>query len=122
MLWAYRTTPRKATNETPYLLAFSFEVVLPLEVELPTIQIIAYDDEHNSKEIARDLDLDKVQRKNANSELPVATRKDIQSENPQQRVYGWLVSSDKGCTKDLVDRKFGPTWESPYKITKLIDK
>ena len=38
VLWAYRTIPRKATNEMPYSLAFDFEVVIPLEVSLPTIQ------------------------------------------------------------------------------------
>ncbi|GFS40490.1 hypothetical protein Acr_00g0068850 [Actinidia rufa] len=42
VLWAYRTTPRKATNETPYSLAFGFEAVIPLEVGLPTIRTAAY--------------------------------------------------------------------------------
>ena len=35
VLWAYRTTSRKVTNETPYSLAFDFEVVIPMEVGLP---------------------------------------------------------------------------------------
>ena len=35
--WAYRTTPRKATNKTPYALAFEFEVIIPLEVDFPII-------------------------------------------------------------------------------------
>ena len=46
ILWAYQTTPRKATNETPYTLAFGFEVVIPLEVGLPTIHTKAYDVSH----------------------------------------------------------------------------
>ena len=37
VLWAYRTTSRKATNEMLYSLAFGFEAVIPLEVGLPTI-------------------------------------------------------------------------------------
>ena len=36
-LWAYQTTSRKTTNKTPYSLTFSFEVIIPVEVGLPTI-------------------------------------------------------------------------------------
>ena len=35
ILWAYRTTLRKATNKIPYALAFRFKVVILLEVGLP---------------------------------------------------------------------------------------
>ncbi|GFY97881.1 hypothetical protein Acr_12g0004220 [Actinidia rufa] len=65
MLWAYRTTPRKATNETSYSLAFRFEAVIPLEVGLPTIQTKAYDTTHNNEVLARDLDLAEERRDNA---------------------------------------------------------
>ena len=41
-LWAYRTTSKKATNEIPYSLAFDFKVLIPLEVDLPTIRTEAY--------------------------------------------------------------------------------
>ncbi|GFY96809.1 hypothetical protein Acr_11g0011150 [Actinidia rufa] len=57
VLWAYQTTPRKATNKTPYSLSFGFKTVIPLEVDLPTIQIEAYDTNHNEEVFAWDLDL-----------------------------------------------------------------
>ena len=59
ILWAYQTTPQKATNETPYALAFGFKVIIPLEVGLPTIRTKAYDVSHNEKILARYLDLTK---------------------------------------------------------------
>ncbi|XP_057484915.1 uncharacterized protein LOC130771317 [Actinidia eriantha] len=65
VLWAYRTTLRKATNETPYSLAFGFEAVIPLEVGLPTIRKEAYDLTHNNNVLARDLDLAEEKRDNA---------------------------------------------------------
>ena len=37
ILWAYWTTPHKATNEMPYSLAFGFEAVILREVDLPII-------------------------------------------------------------------------------------
>ena len=35
--WAYQITLRKATNETSYSLTFDFNVVISLELGLPTI-------------------------------------------------------------------------------------
>ncbi|GFZ09156.1 hypothetical protein Acr_20g0009640 [Actinidia rufa] len=64
VLWAYQTTPWKATNEMPYSLAFGFEAVISLEVGLPTIWIEAYDTTHNNEVLARDLDLIEERRDN----------------------------------------------------------
>ena len=36
ILWADRTTPKMATNHTPFSLVFGCEAVIPPEVELPT--------------------------------------------------------------------------------------
>jgi len=38
-LWAYRTTARTATGCTPYNLVFGSEVVLPVEVQLPSLRV-----------------------------------------------------------------------------------
>ena len=65
VLWAYQTTPRKAMNETPYSLAFDFEVVFPLEVSLSIIQTETYNYNNNSEVLARDLDLANERRENA---------------------------------------------------------
>jgi ribonuclease HI len=43
-LWAYRTTYRTPTQVTPYSLAFEIEVVLPLEVELPSLWVAMQND------------------------------------------------------------------------------
>ena len=51
--------------EKPYSLAFGFKATIRLEVELPTIWIEAYDDKHNSKVLAWDIDLAEKIRENA---------------------------------------------------------
>jgi Integrase core domain len=43
-LWAYRTTYRTPRQATPYSLAFGVEVVLPLEVELPSLRVAMQND------------------------------------------------------------------------------
>nr|XP_033509644.1 uncharacterized protein LOC117274466 [Nicotiana tomentosiformis] len=39
-LLGYRTTVRMSTGETPYLLVYGTEVVIPIEVEIPYLRII----------------------------------------------------------------------------------
>ena len=48
----------------PYTLAFAFEVVMPLEVSLPTIQTEAYDVSHNGEVLTQDLNLTNERREN----------------------------------------------------------
>ena len=36
VLWAYRTTQRLPTRETPFALAFGTEAVIPIELKLPS--------------------------------------------------------------------------------------
>ena len=57
MLWAYRTTSRRAMNETLYSLVSEFEPIILLEVKLPTIRTQTYDEDHNSEMLGQDLDL-----------------------------------------------------------------
>ncbi|XP_070004331.1 uncharacterized protein [Nicotiana sylvestris] len=39
-LLGYRTTVRTSTGETPYMLVYGTEVVIPVEVEIPSLRII----------------------------------------------------------------------------------
>lgn len=43
VLWAYKTTPRTVTGETPYALAFGAEAVVLVEVEIPNYRIASQD-------------------------------------------------------------------------------
>ena len=58
VLWAQRTTKKKATDESPFALVCGMEVVLPTEVGLPTLTImIAENVEENQRQLTRNLDL-----------------------------------------------------------------
>ncbi len=39
-LHAYRTSVRTSTGATPYLLVYGMKVVLPIEVEIPSLRIL----------------------------------------------------------------------------------
>ncbi|GFZ19787.1 hypothetical protein Acr_28g0004920 [Actinidia rufa] len=127
VLWAYRTTPQKETNETPYSLAFGFKAVIPLEVSLPTIWIEAYNTSHNNEVLARDLDLAEERRENALIRMADYQKQLAKSFNQkvQQREFevGSLVLRKVvGNTKDPTDSKLGPNWEGPYKIIKFAGR
>ena len=63
VLWAYRTTPRRSTEETPFSLAYGMEAVIPLEVGLPTIRSENFDPDLNGESITLELDLAEERRK-----------------------------------------------------------
>ena len=42
LLWAYRTTCKKLTMQTPFKLVFGLEVVVPMEYLVPSLRIAAF--------------------------------------------------------------------------------
>ena len=67
VLWAYRTTPRNATEECPFSLVYGAEVIIPTEVGMPSLRIeIAWENQDSNSEQRRcDLDLIKERRDRA---------------------------------------------------------
>ena len=57
VLWAFRTTTRTATGETPYSMAFGSEAVVPVEVEILNQRTTTFDEHSNCEELRTGLDL-----------------------------------------------------------------
>ncbi|GKV30031.1 hypothetical protein SLEP1_g38898 [Rubroshorea leprosula] len=57
VLWAYRTTSRTATGETPYHLAFGTEAVIPIEIGVPSFRVTHFDEGRNGQLLRENLDL-----------------------------------------------------------------
>ncbi|XP_011083352.1 uncharacterized protein LOC105165895 [Sesamum indicum] len=55
VLWAYRTTPRTATSETPFCLVYGSEAIIPAEIGEETARVIQYEAEGNPQERSFDL-------------------------------------------------------------------
>ncbi|VFQ79467.1 unnamed protein product [Cuscuta campestris] len=49
ILWTYRTTPMRATGDTPFGLAYGFEARAPAETVIPTRREMEYDPEVNEQ-------------------------------------------------------------------------
>ena len=57
VLWAYRTTVRTPTGETPFKLAYGSEAVIPTEVNMANHRVTMYQDKDNEKQLRLNLDL-----------------------------------------------------------------
>ena len=57
VLWAYRTTARTPTGETPFQLAYGSDAVIPAEVGLTSYQVENYDEDKNKEAMRLQLDL-----------------------------------------------------------------
>ena len=123
VLWAYRYTPWKITNELPYSLAFGFETVISLEVGLPTIWTEAYDNDHNTEVLVRDQDLSKERREHTLIQMASLPKHTTKRSNVEKN-FAWWSRFEKACCEyqGPVDRKLDSNWEGSYKITKLTGK
>ena len=57
ILWAYRTTARTPTGETPFRLTYGTEAVIPVEIGLTTWRTNHYDESSNDSQLRTNLDL-----------------------------------------------------------------
>ena len=57
ILWAYRTTVRTPTGETPFRLTYGNEAVIPAEVGLTSYRVHNHDEGRNDEAIRLQLDL-----------------------------------------------------------------
>jgi hypothetical protein len=47
ILWAYKTTVRIPTGETPFRMTFGTEAVVPVEIGMTTFRTAIHDDQQN---------------------------------------------------------------------------
>ena len=57
VLWAYRTTARTPTGETPFRLTYGTDVVIPAEVGLTSYRVQNYMEDKNEEAMRLQLDL-----------------------------------------------------------------
>uniref|UniRef100_A0A2N9EUX0 Uncharacterized protein n=1 Tax=Fagus sylvatica TaxID=28930 RepID=A0A2N9EUX0_FAGSY len=121
ILWTYRTTVRKSTNETPFALAFGVEAVIPLEIGMPTIRTTEFAVQTNEDNLRKDLDLVEERRDLAMVHLAAYQQRMKREHNknvkPRTFQIGDLVLRKvMANTRRPNEGKLGPNWEGPYKV------
>ena len=84
VLWAYRTTARTPTGETPFRLTYEADVVIPVEVGLTSYRVQSYTEDKNEK--AMRLQLDLVDEARAMAEQRLARYQNLMSKHYNARV------------------------------------
>ncbi|KAG7579052.1 Reverse transcriptase domain [Arabidopsis thaliana x Arabidopsis arenosa] len=127
VLWAYRTTPRRSTGETPFSLVYGMEAIVPAELNVPGLRRTEapLNEEKNSAMLDDSLDTINERRDQAL----------IRIQNYQHaaaRYYNSKVKSRPFFVGDYVLRrvfdnkkekgagKLDFNWEGPYIVTEVI--
>ena len=84
ILWAYRTTARTPTGETPFRLTYGGEAVIPAEVGLTSYRVHNHDKNKNNE--AMRLQLDLVDEIRAAAEQRLARYQDRMAKHYNSRV------------------------------------
>jgi len=122
ILWAYRTTTRAPTVETPFRLTYGSKVVILAEVELTSYKVDNHDERKNNE--AMRLQLDLVDEVRAIAEQRLAQYQDCMVKHYNSRVQhidfqvrDLILRKVMGIARDLIQGKLGPNWEGPYQVT-----
>ncbi|WZZ88767.1 hypothetical protein YC2023_117346 [Brassica napus] len=119
VLWAYRTTPKTATGETPYLLVYGYEAIVRTEMHVRTTVSGSTSQEENNELMALSLDLldekrEAARLKNWSYHQDVARtyNKKVRTRTFQQG--DWVIRRAEKMTGKLT-----PGWEGPYKVIEV---
>jgi ribonuclease HI len=121
VLWAYRTTKRTPTEESPYALTFGTEAVIPAELGSGSLRVESYQREANAEGLKLHLDLLQERRDQAQITLTAYQERMAKYFNrkvkPRSFKVGDLVLRKVTlATRDPVEGKLAPNWEGPYKV------
>ena len=125
VLWAYRTTRKSATQETPFTLAFGTKAIAPVEVGLKSLRIELASVEHNDQALRLNLDLLDEKSEHVLKRTEDFQRKKVRYYNqkvkPRNYRPGDLVLKKLLPTrKNPTHGKLGPNWEGPYIISHVV--
>jgi hypothetical protein len=127
ILWAYRTTARTPTGETPFRLTYGTEAVVPIEIGLTTWRTNHHDESSNDNQPRTNLDLldearNQAEAKTRAYQQRMARYYDRRVKHREFKVGDLVLRKITLATKDPAQGKLGPTWEGPYRVVKFHRK
>uniref|UniRef100_A0A2N9HF13 Integrase catalytic domain-containing protein n=1 Tax=Fagus sylvatica TaxID=28930 RepID=A0A2N9HF13_FAGSY len=115
ILWAYRTTVRIPTGETPFRMTFGSEAVVPVEIGLTTFRTSAYDEQENEEQLRLNLDLIDEVRETAETRMKRYQEKMARHYNSRVKPrYQLSVGGTDTTTHESRPRQLSATVTSSY--------
>ena len=127
VLWSYITTPRTTTGESPFVLAYGCEAMVPIEIGAGSFRRDYFDQLDN--DASQRLYLDMIEEIRATSQLRL-----VAYQRRTAKYYNNKVKAHPFQVGDLVLRKvvlnnknpqhgvFGANWEGPYRVKVILWK
>ncbi|VFQ64851.1 unnamed protein product [Cuscuta campestris] len=120
-----RTTPRKATGETPFSLTYGFEARAPAETSLLSYRVETFDARENEENLRAELHLIDERRERAymraeNYRRQVKSYYD-QRVRPRQFKMGDWVLRKREVSRPTDGGKFAKSFEGPYRLLGHLD-
>ena len=125
VLWAYRTTHKSATQETPFALAFGVEAMALIEVGLKSPRVEFANAEHNEEIFRLNLDLleekrEQVLRRTKDYRRKTAKYYDRRVRPKSFKPDDLVLKKLLPAKKDPTHGKLVPKWEGPYVILRIV--
>ncbi|XP_020421432.1 uncharacterized protein LOC109949728 [Prunus persica] len=123
VLWAYRTTKRRSTGETPFSLAYGTEAIIPPHITVPSIGIEVGSIEQNSEQMRLNLDLLEGEREKAIVRV-ASYQQRLKSYYDKRAKIRQFQPGDLVLRKAFItaqrqgSKKMKPNWEGPYIISR----
>ena len=113
ILWAYITTVRTPTRETPFKLAFETEAVIPVEIGMTSFRTTHYDEEKNEDLFRLNLDLLNKAREKAAQRVELYQRQMARYYNSRVKLRSFEIGDlvlrrVTQANKDPSQGKLGP--------------
>ncbi|KAL2224041.1 UNVERIFIED_CONTAM: hypothetical protein Sindi_3052700 [Sesamum indicum] len=122
VLWAYRTTSRTPTRESPFNLTYGTNAVVPAEIGELSWRVKYYNPDCNEQGLRMNLDFVEEAREKAAIRATMYKTRMAKAYNARVKPRNFQVG-------DLVRRKaeasgpigkLDPKWEGPYKVVEVV--
>ncbi|XP_070052206.1 uncharacterized protein [Nicotiana tomentosiformis] len=127
VLWAYRTTTKTSTGETPFLLVYGAEALIPIVIGEPSTRYTHLTEEANKKEMRVDLDL--LEERREASLIRMAAQKQMIERYYNRKanlryfkIGDFVLKKVFRSTKVANAGKWSPNWEGPYRVRGIAGK
>ncbi|XP_075099087.1 uncharacterized protein LOC142175973 [Nicotiana tabacum] len=121
VIWAYRTTPKISTGETPLSLVYGTKEVIPVKVEESSLRYFHESGKSNDESIRQELDEVDEQRDMAYIRMISQKQQEERYYNKKVKVRplnigDYILKAKTQASKDPREDKLGTNWDGPYKI------
>jgi hypothetical protein len=121
VLWGNRTTPNRATRETPFFLVYGAEACLPPEILMGSPRVQSFDE--SMQEQLRGEDVDFIDERRWQAAIRNARYNQTLRRYHQQFVHSRELGVGDLVLRRVLNReglhKLSPSWEGPFKVIEV---